>query len=400
MTAARFMPLMALLAWGHAGGMDSAAFQSALGDSKSWSSSEFTSLFSDAQEKGQTIVSRSFMKMPLEVFGASPASVCMRYAKDEAHSVSIVLLDAGYFFGFQNSNLPRGESFEQAKKRFDEAFKLRRKELDDGLSKLGGGAPAALELGVRSGLKMRTQIVRLRGSVARIMSYEHQLLLVDFFRTEAEARTLHTIPPVSTRTQASSLLPPRNDNATTERRISVVPMIPQGNRGYCGVAILAMVSESLGLQPGAEEYAALCNFSYGVDKNPDIREVFGAVAREAGMHALRSTTFENAKMRTSIDQGLPVVVFRHWAEQRDYIHSVYSARIAKGEKAELPVAGTDDRKSWPDKKAPGHASIVNGYRADKREAIFTESWGEHARNKRMRFEEMEGTSYYAIYFYK
>jgi hypothetical protein len=30
--------------------------------------------------------------------------------------------------------------------------------------------------------------------------------------------------------------------------------------------------------------------------------------------------------------------------------------------------------------------------------IFTESWGEQTRARRMRAEELEGTSYYAVYF--
>ena len=33
-----------------------------------------------------------------------------------------------------------------------------------------------------------------------------------------------------------------------------------------------------------------------------------------------------------------------------------------------------------------------------REVVFTESWGQQARNRRMRYEEMEATSYYAVYF--
>jgi hypothetical protein len=41
--------------------------------------------------------------------------------------------------------------------------------------------------------------------------------------------------------------------------------------------------------------------------------------------------------------------------------------------------------------------VVNGYNAVRREVIFTESWGESARNRRMRIEELEGTSYLAYY---
>ena len=95
-----------------------------------------------------------------------------------------------------------------------------------------------------------------------------------------------------------------------------------------------------------------------------------------------------------------MVVFRWWSEERDYLHSVYSARIARGEKAELPQPGLEDRKAWPTKGTLAHASVINGYRDDRREVIFTESWGPQARNRRMRYEELDATCYYAVFFSK
>ena len=44
-----------------------------------------------------------------------------------------------------------------------------------------------------------------------------------------------------------------------------------------------------------------------------------------------------------------------------------------------------------------HASVINGYHSARREVIFSESWAEAARNRRMRVEEMEGTCYLAYY---
>jgi hypothetical protein len=40
---------------------------------------------------------------------------------------------------------------------------------------------------------------------------------------------------------------------------------------------------------------------------------------------------------------------------------------------------------------------VNGYNQARGEVIFTESWDERVRNRRMRAEEMEGTSYLSCY---
>jgi hypothetical protein len=359
-----------------------------LADASRWQGSEFAALF-PAPTVEAAGISRVAATQRFEMFGSQPMAVNARWVNGSVHSISAVVFDAGSFFGFNNTNLPKDESFEAGKLRFDEEFSERQEAVLAGLKKLGAGAGAELVLGKRSGLNLKTQIFKLPQGAARLMSYEHQLLMIDFFRSEADARTL--LIPVT-------IAPAKAPAGSTERRLPVVPMVPQGNRGYCGVATLAMVGSMLGLQPGAEEYAALSGFQYGIEIKSDIRELFGNVAQEAGVKAQRSPKFEAAKMKQSIDQGMPVVVFRWWAEERDYIHSAYSVRIARGEKAELPAASMDDRKTWPKRSPFAHSSIVNGYRADKREVIFTESWGEQARNRRMRVEEMEGTAYYAVYF--
>ena len=63
----------------------------------------------------------------------------------------------------------------------------------------------------------------------------------------------------------------------------------------------------------------------------------------------------------------------------------------------LPKPDLNDRKSWPTKESFSHSSLITGYNLARREVIFTESWGERVRNRRMRIEEMEGTSYMAYY---
>lgn len=370
---------------------------SSFSDSAAWRTEAFLSQWPGRGTKNDGAFVRTVLPDGPLIFGLKPAMISARWLNGEVHSVSILFLDAGYFFGYQNSNLPQGMSFDAAKAEFDRDFDTRKQAVLEGLSKLGGGAGTDLELGLRSGLKMKTRLFSTTKLHARLMSYEHQLLSLDFFRSDAEARTLNV--SLHPQTKDNSLRAPRSVRSDNpEHRLGVLPMIPQGNRGYCGVAILAMASSWLGLQPGAEEYAALNGFQYGADRNPDIRELFGAVAREAGAKALRSAKFDASHMRQSIDSGMPVVVFRWWSQERDYIHSVHSTKIASGQKSELPTPGSEDRKKWPSKKGYAHASIINGYRDDRHEVIFTESWGEQARNRRMRVEEMEGTSYYAVYF--
>lgn len=390
--------LWALSAWRLAA-LDAALFEEVLATPAAWRTPDFTRLWVREPLDAGAAVSRGGLSQGVEVFGMQPASVTARFLTDnQVHSVSVVMLDAGAFFGFGNSNLATGETFEMAKARFDKEFVLRKQNLVTGLQKLGAQSSGEVNLGGRSGLKLKAQLWKGGTLSARVFSYEHQLLQVDFHRTEAEARSLVATATAPDKAKPSALQAMTPRGGPPERRVTGIPMIPQGNRGYCGVAILAMMGAHFGLTTGAEELAAANGFLYGQDTNPDIREMFSQVAKEAGVKAQRSPKLDIPTLKRSVDAGMPVVVFRRWAQERDYLHSVYARQIALGEKAELPSPGMEDRKSWPGKDAPAHASIINGYRDDRREVIFTESWGQQARNRRMRYEEMEGTSYYAVYF--
>ena len=111
----------------------------------------------------------------------------------------------------------------------------------------------------------------------------------------------------------------------------------------------------------------------------------------------RTQKFEFAKARSAIDAGMPVIAFRRWSQERDFVHTTFAQRHAENAAATLPRADMNDRKLWPMRGGYAHASIVNGFNASRGEVIFTESWSEFARDRRMRFEEMEGTCYMAGY---
>jgi hypothetical protein len=179
--------------------------------------------------------------------------------------------------------------------------------------------------------------------------------------------------------------------------IDGVPVFPQGDRAYCGVSALAMAMRFCGLSLDTEELAAGAGIRFGSTRKSHIREVYDAAATEAGLSLSRTERFDFARARTSIDAGFPVIVFRRWSQERDYVHTMFAKRYAADATAELPRPDPTDQKQWPTRDSYAHASIVNGYNAQRREVIFTESWSELARNRRMRFEELERTSYLAYY---
>ena len=59
---------------------------------------------------------------------------------------------------------------------------------------------------------------------------------------------------------------------------------------------------------------------------------------------------------------------------------------------------TATRDSWPDDKAPLHASVIVGYNATRQEVLFVESWAGLDIPRRMRTEEMSATAYLTFYF--
>src|SRR5207253_1553306 len=153
----------------------------------------------------------------------------------------------------------------------------------------------------------------------------------------------------------------------------------------------------LGLRLDTEDYAGAAGIKFGSTWHSDIRHVFEAAADVAKVKLPRTTQFDFEKARVTIDSGIPVIVFRRWSQERDFLHSAFAERFAKDPAATLPKADLNDRKTWPARDDFAHSSLVTGYNLARREVIFTESWGEQVRNRRMRIEEMEGTAYFAYY---
>jgi hypothetical protein len=387
--------------------LDEGAIGQVFLDPASWDEPAFRSLWKRDEEDRSAKVSRGRWEKNQPFLGVPVDSISACFTGERLQSIGIVVLDAGSWFGYQYANV-QGMTPEVARGKFDSLYAEKEGLLMAALQKEGAMPGPETVLGKRGGLELRGHVFRLGKAWARLVAYDQQLLVLSLFRTEAEARSLLALQEESgaTRRPVSALDRMPRTTSSLERQqkpevlIEGLPMLAQGNRGYCGVATLGMMGHFLGLQPGVEEYAAVNGFRYGLNTNADIREMFEEIAREAGYRAQRSSSFDIMRMKASLDQGMPVVVFRRYSDERDFIHTQYTAQLAKGGQARLPEADMDDRKSWPGKGSPNHASIINGYRDDRKEIIFTDSWGQHSRNRRMRYEEIIGTAYYVIYYSK
>jgi len=318
--------------------------------------------------------------MPVKLAGAVVSNGDIR-------SLSLVILDAGMHFGYARTSagITRDSAAE-----FDRIFIDALTSATGALSGLTGAPGKEAVPGRRNGIGLPSVIFSGNGIHARLIAMPRQSIVLEFFRSAGDTTELFSEIPATKDTEP--LFP---DDIGT----GTMPMIPQGDRAYCGPAALAMIGHHIGLNLGTESIAGLAGYAYGSSENGDIRKLASLMAREAGLKASRSGRFDPKKAAESFSEGLPVLVFRRWCAERDFIHQTIATRLAEGDlTATLPEPGFSDAESWPDKSAPAHASVIHGYNPVRKEVIFTETWGARSAGKRMRIEELEETAYYAVYF--
>ena len=328
-----------------------------------------------------------------KLFGDQTFAVFARYDASRLQSISALYLDAGVHYGYKPA-----PSEIRAKQR---EFKKRYASLEDALSEdledRAEGRPEESHVGRTKFLRAEYLDYPLGELVARYSAVEGHSISVTLLREDDAADRDYLddeVAALDTRDRREALIEnvTREDDGDTF--IEGVPMFQQGQRPYCSVSTLGMATHYLGLRLGSDALAAGAKFrGTGSAKGAKILELYKAAADEANASIQRGGSFDFDRAQKAIDKGFPIVVWRRYDSERNQLHSA----AARG--GSLPEPDRDDREGWPTSKdAPGHASVVTGYNAETREVIFSESWGEHARDKRMRAEELEATSYAVFYF--
>ena len=95
---------------------------------------------------------------------------------------------------------------------------------------------------------------------------------------------------------------------------------------------------------------------------------------------------------------LPVVVWRRFSAERNKVHTRQTIQASRDPDFRIASPDTALRDSWPDGKAPLHASVIVGYNPTRQELLFVESWAGMDIPRRMRAEEMSATAYLTFYF--
>ena len=378
----------------------------ALTDSATWDAADFRESWRPRQ--ATTRIShriwpqaRTNLGKPLpypEIFGLRPQVISGRFVDNEIRSLTLLFLDSGTHFGY----VPREKAVQTARahqENFHQIYTDTDNHVRSGLKQLAKAAARKITLGSEDMLQQQVEIFAIGDLFARLHSLEDQLVKVTFFRDreDAESWIARELRSVRPRDRADGF----DKNVTVvedDVLLNEIPLFPQGDRAYCGVSALSMAMQYLGLEIDTEDYAAAAGIRYGSTRGSKIREIYSAAADELGYRLRRQTRFDFSRTQEALDAGLPVVVWRRWSQERDYLHTQYAKRRAEDSTINLPIADARDRALWPEKDAYNHASVITGYNARRGEVIFTESWGEAVRNRRMRVAEMEDTCYYTFYF--
>jgi len=367
----------------------------ALTRSATWTSPEFLATWS-TPPAGQAHVCRRYRGTP-KIFGIQPQAIQGWFDNGKLTSITIVFLDSGAWFGY----VPDAEARTVAQTKgpvFMALYKQVSTDVQRGLEQLAGNKGREVTLGL--GLLKRPVHVYHHGELASRLTLEQdQLVKVSIFPSEEIAAQLLSPERRALKKdqEAKAFIGESHTLPDGDRVIETVPVIPQGDRAYCGVSTLAMVMRYLGVGLDTEDYAAAAGIHFGSTVKSKIKETYDAAGETAELHLPKTTKFESAKAKQSLDAGLPVIVFRRWSQERDYLHTSFARNFAANPVLELPKPDLNDQKLWPAKEGYAHASVVNGYNERRHEVIFTESWGEQTRNRRMRIEELEGISYLAYY---
>jgi hypothetical protein len=357
-------------------------------------------------------VASSYLAARPKVLGLPAIMVQARHRTGTLDSLAITFADAGSYFGYFNEKLPPGLSErkkqEELRRRvadrrlaFSKFFSETEASLKDTLKDLADGRPRESQIGKTRTLRAEVTDYQKGDLLLRLIVGGDRLIRVLVIPKKNATRQWLDSERASL--SGSALGRVYQDRVTKfengDVRIDNLPIVPQGYKPYCGLNTLTMAARYFGLHIDEDWLAVAGKFeNTGSAKGSQIPRLYLAVAKEAGLDLHKSNDFALTDAKSSLDRGLPVVVWRRFSQERNQLHTKQTMQAARDPKFALPSPDTATRDSWPNDKAPLHASVIVGYNADRSEVLFVESWAGMKIPRRMRAEEMAATAYLTFYF--
>ncbi len=357
-------------------------------------------------------VAGSYLAARPKVFGIPAVMVQARHRSGKLDSLAITFADAGSYFGYLDEKLPSGLSRRQQEaelrrrlagkqQEFSAFFRETETSLKKALRDLTDKRPRENRIGRTRTLRAEAIDYRKDDLVLRLLVGGQRLIRL--LIQPARSATREWLDADRTALSGSALSRVYQNRVTKvdngDVRIDTLPIVPQGYKPYCGLNTLTMAARYFGLHLDEDWLAVAGKFqNTGSAAGSQIPRLYLAVAKEAGLDLHKSNAFSLDEARGSLDRGLPVVVWRRFSAERNKVHTRQTIQASRDPNFRTATPDTATRDSWPDDKAPLHASVIVGYNATRQEVLFVESWAGLDIPRRMRTEEMSATAYLTFYF--
>ena len=355
------------------------------------------------------------------IFDRMPQQVQAWYEGGKLVRMEIIFLEAGNVFGFKKSSEAeyekkeggareenkREKELKELKKEEEKEFGEKRKEFAARFEDLEKTVPPAMEAFTKTpGRKVSIG----RNDLLRTRAFEtsNDTVAMRFAAEEGQLISLTVIPKDSaTRKLVGQTTGRRGtiqDNVKTlpngDVIIENIPMSNQGSRGYCAIGTLAMITQYYGLTLNIDQLAAKAGYKEGDTDNAIVIPIYQAAAKETKLRMKQKDKFDFRDAMREVARGKPLLVWRWFDRDRDEFHFEFAKKLASDPSALLPDPKKDkeEPKKWANSTTGGHASLVTGFNKERAEVLFTESWGEETRNRRMRAEEMTAAVYVLFEF--
>ena len=357
-------------------------------------------------------VASSWLAARPKVFGLPALMIQARHRDGNLDGLAITFADAGSYFGYFDEKLPEGLS----PRKKQEELRRRMAGRQEAFAKVFADTEASLKKslqGLAQGRPRENQIGKTRTLRADVTDYQKGELLLRLIvggerlirviivpKKNATGEWLDQERASLSSSDLSRVYQDRVINTKTgDVRIDKLPLVPQGYKPYCGLNTLTMAARYFGLHLDEDWLAVAGKFeNTGSAAGSQVPRLYLAVAQEAGLDLHKANDFSAVEAKSSLDRGLPVVVWRRFSHDRNQIHTEQTKQAAQNSDFALPAPDPATRASYPGEKAPLHASVIVGYNPERREVLFVESWAGMNIPRRMRVEEIEATAYLTFYF--
>ena len=183
--------------------------------------------------------------------------------------------------------------------------------------------------------------------------------------------------------------------------ISTVPMVSQGQKGYCVPATLERVLRYYGIEDlDMHKIAALAGTRAGGGTSVEgLVRGLGPVLKKSRLK-FSEQKMSFSKIRQSVNRGVPLIwtmystpqyetrMKRLTAERRGNDSAADAAARAKRLDAMEPLAFSPETA-----RKYAHVCLIIGYNSKTKELCVSNSWGDYAREQWVRFEDAETVSH-------